>query len=130
MRRIDRICLSASFPNLHKFDLFKLSILPFIVPKMIRGSFLFGLSIWWVQTQEKGFGSHGHVPKSENHENDDLSGFPKTESESYSPKCSKIILQRLRATLFLKCTTEMAPLARPPPLTPNAGFSEMLLDFS
>ena len=30
-----------------------------------------------------GFGSHGHVRKSENHENEGFSGFPKVKSKSY-----------------------------------------------
>ena len=33
-----------------------------------------------------GLGSHGHVQKSENHEHEGLSGFPKVKSKSYQSK--------------------------------------------
>ena len=55
-----------------------------------------------------GFGSHGHVEKSENHENEGFPGFPKKIREVTSPKCSRIILRSFWANLLIKFTMKIA----------------------
>ena len=45
----------------------------------------------------------------ENHENYDLSGFPKVNRKVISPSWSRIILRSFRATLFLNFTLTLPP---------------------
>ena len=82
---------------------------------------LFGM-IWWVQIsklQKTGVGSHGHVRKSENHENDGFSGFPKVKSKSYFSKMKQNSSTELSGSSFLKIYNKNAP---PDPLDPKSGI--------
>ena len=62
-----------------------------------------------------GFGSHGHLQKSEKHEKDRFSVYPKWNPKVTPPKRSRIALQSLWANFSIKFTIKMAPQTLPDP---------------
>ena len=66
------------------------------------------------------FGSHGHVPKSENHEHEGCSGFSQSEIEQLIVQNgAELILRGFWATLSKELTVKMALQT---PQTPNPDF--------
>ena len=63
-----------------------------------------------------GFGSHGHVEKSEN---DELSGFPKVKSKSYESKMKQNTSSELLGHSINKIYSKSDPLDLPQTLNPD-----------
>ena len=56
-----------------------------------------------------GFGSHGHIPKSENHETDGFSGFPKMNPKSDQSKMKQNNSTELLGLFFKKVHNKNVP---------------------
>ena len=62
-----------------------------------------------------GFGAHGHVPKSEIHENEGFSGFPKINPKnSYSKMKQNNLTELLSYSFYKNCNTNGPPDALRP----------------
>ena len=82
---ISRIFRAPSFPFVSTVSISQILRLPENI--FVEIDSVFSRVIWSLLVSPKrnhiGFGSRGHVQKSEHHENDGFSGFPKMKSKSY-----------------------------------------------